>query len=292
MMDTIWRYMNENDFLVNVFETLLLVIIVMLTVRLINRIIYSTIDHENDDTKYYTTRKRVYYFFILIFIIVCLVIWSDATTSLPTYFGLVSAGVAIALKDLFADIAGWLFIITRKPFEVSDRIAINQQKGDVIDIRMFQFSLMEISSYENGEQSTGLIVIIPNHYIFTHVLINYNKGFKYIWNEIKVLITFESDWEKAKKIIKDISDQYSLHLTDEASKMVQQARKNYMIHYNNLTPIVYTDVKESGVQLTMRYLCEPRQRRNTVNDIWEIILRAFKSEPDIELAYPTRRSIV
>ncbi|MBF8983848.1 mechanosensitive ion channel [Lutibacter sp. B2] len=285
-MDSIWTYISGNNLVIKTFWTFLALMVIMLIIRVMNRILYATI---NDHTTYYLVRKRVYYFFSSLFVIFCIFIWSNSITSLTTYLGLVSAGIAIALKSLFSNIAAWVFIIIRKPFKVSDRISINNQKGDVIDIRMFQFSLMEVSSFENGEQSTGRIVIIPNHYIFSHALINYNKGFKYLWNEIKVLITFESDWEKAKKILMDISNRHSLHLSDEASKMVDKAKKSYMIHYNNLTPIVYTDVKDSGVQLTIRYLCLPRQMRNTVNDIWEDILRIFGDEGDIHLAYSTIR---
>ncbi|WP_099187520.1 mechanosensitive ion channel family protein [Tepidibacter mesophilus] len=285
-MNSIFTYINGNDLVIKVFWTFIALIAIMLSIKIINHIIYTNIDDKN---KYYLVRKRVYYFFSSSFVIVCIFLWSNTTTSLTTYLGLVSAGIAIALKNLFSNIAAWVFIIIKKPFKVSDRISINNQKGDVIDIRMFQFSLMEVSSFENGEQSTGCIAIIPNHYIFSHSLINYNKGFKYIWSEIKVLITFESDWEKAKMILTDISNKHSLHLSDEAARSVDEAKKNYMIHYNNLTPIVYTDVKESGIQLTMRYLCPPRQMRNTVNDIWEDILRVFRDEEDIQLAYPTTR---
>ncbi|MEJ8553143.1 mechanosensitive ion channel family protein [Tepidibacter sp. Z1-5] len=285
-MNSIFTYINGNDLVIKVFWTFIAFIAIMLSIKIINHIIYTNID---DNNKYYLVRKRVYYFFSSIFVIVCIFLWSNSATSLTTYLGLVSAGIAIALKNLFSNIAAWVFIIIKKPFKVSDRISINNQKGDVIDIRMFQFSLMEVSSFENGEQSTGRIAIIPNHYIFSHSLINYNKGFKYIWSEIKVLITFESDWEKAKTILTDVSNKHSLHLSDEASRSVDEAKKDYMIHYNNLTPIVYTDVKESGIQLTMRYLCPPRQMRNTVNDIWEDILRIFRDEENIQLAYPTTR---
>jgi len=285
-MDRILSYIDGNYLVMKLFMTFLALVFIMLIIRVINSIIYATI---NENNKYYVVRKRVYYLFSSVFIIICIFLWSDSINSLTTYLGLATAGVAIALKDVFANIAAWVFIIIRKPFIVSDRVSINGQNGDVIDIRMFQFSLMEISSIEDGEQSTGRIIVIPNHFVFIHALINYHNGFKYIWNEIKVLVTFESNWEKAKNIITDIINRHSLHLSDEASKMVDQAKKRYMIHYNNLTPIVYTDVKDSGVQLTMRYLCLPRQRRNSVNDIWEEILRAFDAEEDIHLAYPTRR---
>ncbi|MCT4596190.1 MAG: mechanosensitive ion channel family protein [Anaeromicrobium sp.] len=285
-MQVAWTYINENHLLYKGGWTLIGLIVTLLLIRVINRVLYSIMEHNN---KYYVAKKRVYYFFSSVFVIFSVFLWLDSMDSLTTYFGLVSAGIAIALKDLFANIVAWLFIILRKPFEVSDRILINNQQGDVIDIRMFQFTLMEISSYEDGEQSTGRIINVPNYYIFVNSLINYNKGFKYIWNEIKVLITFESDWQKAKDILTNIINNHSLHLSEEASKMIQHAQKTYLIHYNKLTPIVYMDVKESGIQLTIRYLCIPRQRRTTVNDIWQDILQRFDKEENIKLAYPTIR---
>ena len=62
-----------------------------------------------------------------------------------------------------------------------------------------------------------------------------------------------------------------------------------MIQYDTLTSTVYTSVKDSGILLTIRYLCEPRQRRDSTQSIWESILHAFEKQADIDLAYPTQR---
>jgi small-conductance mechanosensitive channel len=132
---------------------------------------------------------------------------------------------------------------------------------------------------------------VPNHFVFSYPLVNYTKGFEYIWNEIKVLITFESDWELAKKLLTEIVNKDSKHLIKEAKGQVREAAKKYMIHYDKLTPIVYTDVKTSGVQLTLRYLCSPKQRRGTVNMMWEDILKMLDENTTIDLAYDTRRVI-
>ncbi len=168
---------------------------------------------------------------------------------------------------------------------------IGTQKGDVIDKRLFQFTLMEVSSYEEGEQSTGRIVDIPNGFVFIHPTINYTKGFEYIWNEIRILLTFESDWKKAKKLLFNIANKDTEITTERVSKQIKDASKKYMIHYNILTPIVYTDVKDSGIQLTVRYLCEPKQRRTTSNKVWEDALVMIEENEDINLAYPTKRVI-
>lgn len=133
--------------------------------------------------------------------IVIIELWSGSFVSFSTYFGLLSAGLAIALKDLVINIAAWGFIPARWPFEVGDRIEIGQISGDVIDQRIFQFTLMEIGNWVKGDQSTGRIIHIPNQQVFTMPLANYNKGFQYIWNELNIVVTFESNWEKAKKLL-------------------------------------------------------------------------------------------
>ena len=121
------------------------------------------------------------------------------------------------------------------------------------------------------------------------MLINYSKGFEYIWNEIPVRITFESDWKKGKAILQEIADRHTAHLSEEAKDRVRRAARRYMIVYSALTPTVYTRVETYGVLLTIRYLCEPRSRRSSEAAIWEDILQAFSEHADVEFAYPTQR---
>jgi small-conductance mechanosensitive channel len=133
------------------------------------------------------------------------------------------------------------------------------------------------------------VIHIPNGKIFTDVMANYSQGFEYIWNEIPVLVTFESDWRKAKQLLDGIAQQHGTSLSDSAAQKLREAAKRVMIFYNKLTPMVYTTVKDCGVMLTIRYLCEPRKRRGSEQDIWEEILDAFAAHDDIDFAYPTQR---
>jgi small-conductance mechanosensitive channel len=216
-------------------------------------------------------------------------VWLPAFEQFGAFLGLMTAGLAIALKDPLTNIAGWLFIVFRKPFAVGERIQIGEHAGDVIDIRLFQFTLLEINNWVEADQSTGRMIHLPNGKVFTESQANYSTGFEYIWNEIAVLITFESNWAKTKSILNEIVTKHAEHLSGTAEKEIFEASKNYMIYYKNLTPIVYTKVKDSGVQLTMRYLCNPRKRRGSENEIWEEVLIQFEKHNDIELAYPTTR---
>ena len=216
-------------------------------------------------------------------------VWIHAFDSLATFLGLASAGLAVAMHDSIANVAGWVFILWRKPFKPGDRIQVGGIKGDVIDLRLFQFSVIEVGNWVDADQSTGRIVHIPNSQILREPVSNYETGFQYIWHEIPVLITFESDWRKAKDLLGTIASEKAEHLSEGAKEQIRRAAMRYLIFFKNLTPIVYTTVKESGVMLTLRYIVKPRERRNSEDAIWEAILDAFGQHEDISLAYPTTR---
>ncbi len=240
--------------------------------------------------------KRAYYyhrFISYIFTLLILLsigrIWIRGIDSLMTFLGLASAGLAIAMHDTIANIAGWFFIIWRKPFKLGDRIQIGDTAGDVIDIRLFQFSMIEIGNWVDADQSTGRIVHVPNSKVLRETLANYQIGFEFLWHEIPVLITFESNWKKAKGILSEIASNKAEHLSKTAEQEIRRAAEKYLIFYEKLTPIVYTTVKDSGVLLTVRYIVAPRQRRIIEQEMWESTLDEFEKAGDIELAYPTTR---
>ncbi len=265
-------------------------ILILVVLGLIRFAILKIVWRFTEDPKSrYTWRRSVS--FIIGFLTVILIgsVWIQAIGQFGAFLGLLTAGLAIALKDMLTNIAGWIFILTRKPFALGDRIQIGDHAGDVIDLRLFQFTLLEIGDWVEADQSTGRIIHIPNGAVFTQPQANYSSGFQFIWNEIGVLVTFESNWTKAKDMLQHIVSDHARDLSADAEKKIIEASKKYMIFYQYLTPIVYTSVKESGILLTMRYVCDPRKRRTTEHEIWEDVLAAFAKNKDIEFAYPTQR---
>jgi small-conductance mechanosensitive channel len=148
---------------------------------------------------------------------------------------------------------------------------------------------MEIGNWVGSDQSTGRMIHIPNSRVFTEAVANYTASFPFLWNELAVLVTFESDWRKAKGILQGIADEEAMETSREAEQMLGETSRRFLIHYRKLTPVIYTSVQDSGVLLTLRYLSKPRARRGTAQAIWEKILDAFQLEPSIDFAYPTQR---
>lgn len=267
------------------FYTILAVVVFWL----IHRISLMVLLRDREVQVQYRIRKSVAYITYPLAFLVVGRIWFAGFQAVSTYLGLLSAGLAIALQTPLVNLAGWAFILWRQPLKVGDRVQLGENRGDVIDQRIFMFSLMEIGNWVDSDQSTGRVIHIPNGKIFNEVLANYSQGFQYIWNEIPVLVTFESDWRKAKQVLNEIAQQHGASLSDSAASRLREAAKKFMIFYKKLTPVVYTTVKDCGVMLTIRYLCDPRKRRGSEEELWENILDAFAVHDDIDFAYPTQR---
>jgi len=266
--------------------TLILGLVLVLLRRAVLRIVDKRV--EDPALRYRWSKASAYTAFVFGLLVVVQV-WFTAIRSVGTFLGLLSAGLAIALKDLVADLAGWVFILWRRPFDLGDRIQLGDHAGDVVDTRIFAFTILEIGNWVEADQSTGRMIHLPNASVFTLPLANYTAGFPYLWNELPVLVTFESDWRKAKTLLERVALEETESVSHEAERALKQTTKRFLIHYRKLTPAVYTSVRDSGVQLTIRYLCRPRERRGTAQTLWERILVCFAEHSDIDFAYPTQR---
>ena len=218
-------------------------------------------------------------------------IWVDGLSQVGTFLGLVSAGVAIALKDLLVDIAGWMILITKPPFEVGDRIQIGPHSGDVVDVSVLHFHLLEIGNWVDSDQSTGRVIQIPNAKILTDPIANYTSEFPFLWHEVPVVITFESDWRRAKTLLMEMVSKASVETSRRAAEFLRKRPSRMLISYGTVTSTVYTSVLDHGICLSMRFLTDPRRRRAFDQSLWEGVLDIVSNEPDIELAYPTQRIV-
>ncbi len=286
ILNKVFVALNNSPILSKSFKSVIIIFLFWILIKIVHKIINKSA--LESVTKFRWKKISTYAIVLIMFFLVGR-IWYKGVQALATFFGLFSAGLAIALKEIIANIAGWLFIFLKKPFEVADRIQIGEFAGDVIDQDLFQFTILEIGNWVDADQTTGRIIHIPNGKIFTLNLVNYTQGFNYIWNEIPVLITFESNWKKAKDILNKIVNSFPDKISKSVQEQIRKASEKFLLDNIDLSPKVFTNVKDSGVLLTIRYLCEPGKRRKTAQDIWERILDEFAKTDDIDLAYPTQR---
>ncbi len=270
-------------------QSAVVVLVLVLLRWLVLRIIHRRIQ---DPEVWYRARKIATYTVTLITVFFLLRIWLIQFENFATFLGLLSAGVAIALSDVLKNLAGWAYILARRPFRTGDRIQIGDHSGDVIDVRVFRFSILEIGNWVHADQSTGRIIHIPNGLVFTTPVANFTEGFSFIWHEIPLLITFESDWKRAESVFARILTEVAPGISGKAAERIKATAREYRIKYTHLTPTVYVTVQDSGVLLTGRVLVSARQRRGVDQDIWKKLLDVIAADPAIDLAYPTVRTVL
>lgn len=245
-----------------------------------------------DEKAAFHWRRLITYLLTAVGAILLIRVWVTKFGNIGTFLGLLTAGLAVALGDLLKDLAGWAFILARRPYQIGDRIEMGGHMGDVIDIRLFLTYILECGEWVDADQSTGRIVMLPNGMVFQTPVANFTRGFDHIWDEIPVLVTFESDWRLAKTLLNEIGREHAAPLARDAQQQLQETARDHALFFRNLTPIVYTSVHDCGVMLTLRYLTPARQRRSSQERIWEAILDAFAAQDGIDFAYPTRRTFI
>lgn len=270
------------------------IIVSVVLIIFVGRLISATAGkYVQDQKKMHTIRKWTRYI-TTSFAIAWLLLLYNSHMQQDTPFtlfliGIFLAGVAISMRDVFSNVVGWMIIISGKGYKAGDRIKIGNVSGDVIDIGVLRTIIAEIGNWVEADQSTGRLISIPNSMVLNNEVFNYTQGFDLIWNETKTLITFESDWKEAETILQEIADIDFLEKKEELKKRLKNARKQFMLQYNYISPKVYIDIKDSGVELTLRYMVRARRRRTLEDMISREILSRFAQEERIDFAYPTMR---
>lgn len=224
----------------------------------------------------YTQKLRLIIFMLKLFVFILL--WAKYLKSFIPIISFISAGFTFALRDVISNLFAGLYIKVLKPFNIEDRIEINNYKGDVVNINSMSFELLEVDNSNFMGESTGVITHVPNSTIFNYPLRNYDKAFKYIWNEIEVHIPLDFSIEKVRKTLYRIVSKNDIidKVPEIVKKDIKDISTDYMIHYSAYTPIVYCKVVDDYVVYTLRYLVDPRKAKYVYSSIWKHILLAHQ----------------
>ncbi|MFA7085849.1 MAG: mechanosensitive ion channel domain-containing protein [Aliarcobacter sp.] len=270
------------------------IIVIMLIVSFLVKLTLKRYFSQNEN--YYMVNKIIN--FTLAFLVLMLLLFSyiDNVSYLVTILGFASAGIAIALKDWFMSIFGWLVIVTSGFIQVGDRIRVTKGEvetvGDVLDISLFKITIKEdvtLVSYMKNRRA-GRIFFVPNNYIFSELISNYSHSeLKTVWDGIDITLTFDSNFKKAQKIIRDILKHYSKGYSDITRKQLSKMRNKYQLRATGVEPRVFTLLEPYGMVISGWYLTNSFAALVLRSTICAEILEALMKEDDIHIAYPTQQ---
>jgi hypothetical protein len=104
--------------------------------------------------------------FLTVFAITVVIVFVLASDlrSVATYFGLLSAGLLLALENVILATLGSLLLVGKRGIRIGDRVQVSGVTGDVIDMGLLQFQLKEFD-IENGRY-TGHVATFSNSLVF------------------------------------------------------------------------------------------------------------------------------
>lgn len=267
------------DFQQKLVYSVVLVLLVQLILKILNRLLQKI----RDSVARYELNKVGTGLIIFTAMLALGRVWFQWFESLIVFTAVIIGAILIALKEVLFDLAGWVHLVWWRPFEAGDWIVLGEVTGEVVEIKPLQFILLETGGWEEGRLRSGRIIHVPNGKIFREQLINYSKGYNHVWNEFKVQLTSDSNWEKAKEILRRVVNRYTEPINWNDCQIRQVAQK-CTVFVNKMAPEIYTQVVDGRIVLTTRFLCEPDKRRITLHAIWEELLNEFKQAADLQFA--------
>lgn len=275
----------EDPLLKKVFYSALLLTVLIVLFKLV---LQTLIDRTVKDSRsLYSARKANNIILYVVALGAIINIWVEETETLLVSFGLVAAGVAIALQDFIKNFAGGLSIIANSLFRVGDRVEMDGKKGDVVDIGILYTTLAEVDEWVWGDSPTGRLSMVPNGVVLTDTVNNYTKDNTFLWDEIMIPLTYDSDWRGAREKVLALVLENTKDTSELARTQLSKAEGKYFFPAWALEPSVFVRLTDNWMQLEARFVTEVRERRRTKSALTDRIVSLLAEMEDVHLASET-----
>ena len=285
----------KRDIQKEVERTIMIGAVILFFLILLFFIKYLVRRYMSDNERFYTINKALNISFVTVLIFTLLLAYIENVSYLVTILGFASAGIAIAMKDWFMSLMGWVTIVMGGAIHVGDRVKFQrggiEYIGDIVDISMLRMTMHEdvtLTAYMHNRRA-GRVIFIPNNFIFTDMIANYSHaGLKTVWDGIDFMITFDSDIQKAASIAKEVTKKYSKGYTDITRKQLNKLRSQYHMKNTNVEPRILTFIEPYGMKISAWYLTNSYATLTLRSTISAEIIKRVQEEESITLAFPTQ----
>ncbi|HTD81305.1 MAG TPA: mechanosensitive ion channel family protein [Thermoplasmata archaeon] len=207
--------------------------------------------------------------------------------------GAVVFGVLLfILQEPLLNFVGWAILITRRVYKLGDRIEVNNTKGYVVAISTMNTTVREFGGWMSRDTFTGRYATIPNKSVMTSAVFNYTKDTPYIWTEILVSITYESNLRRAEDIILEAANEIVGDLMRDNKESVREKYEfRDLATYVIEEPTVRWRMKDSWVELGVVFFCPAYRKGYYESEVTKRILEKISDEPNVQIAYPHNVSV-
>ena len=271
ILNIVEPYLDTIYFLIVV---ILVFIIFSVFLKIIKNILLKKVTRKKQISNVVTFLSLLKFIFAFLLIIVIILVYYGSWGDIGFVAGLLTVALGMALQKPITGVFAWLIIISRKQFSIGDRVIISNIKGDIINISLTHIHLEEVGGTIEGEEKSNRTVILPTSIIFEKEVINYNEKDDIILDEVTVAITYESNLEKAEKIM------------NESVKKIMTTHWKFFMKKKLIGSHIRLRTKDSGIDVTVRYHTLATKRNAIATDIIREILKEIRKTDDVEIAYP------
>jgi len=273
---------------VGIILKLLSSLLVLLLTMVANHVLRSVLKARvKDPTQVHTLNMLVRNSIFLVGSAVILLIWLGAGSDLTVAMGILGAGIAFASQEVIGSFAGYVNIVTGNLFRIGDRVRIGHVTGDVLDVSILRTTVMEIGEWVQADQYTGRLVTVANRVVFSDPVFNYTQHWPYLWDEITIPITYNSDWRRAGELMVEHGREYTAHLQAQAQAQLRSLGNTYPVREATVEPTLYLVMTDNWIEMTLRYVVEAQARRQVKAQLHRELLQHFESEAEITVASAT-----
>jgi len=282
-----------KSFLIRLGVLVLIIAVVLAVGAVWRRAIFRYIEETRRRYQFLLIRR------IVIWIVVGAIIAFSFVTELgsaATFVGLLTAGVAVAMQNVILSVAGYFFLIGKYGIRVGDRIQIGGVTGEVVDIGIVRFHLLELGSGGTDAQPSGRVVAFSNSIVFqpTSGVFKQIPGTSFVWHEISLTFSPEGNY----RIIQDrITEAVDTALKDHHEEMDRQMRQMEQtldsISSIELKPRTTLHTTASGIEITVRFPVGLQNAAEIDDRVMHEIYAAIDQEPKLKLVesgMPTLRT--
>ena len=240
----------------------------------------------------YKVRKFVIFSGYLSILLFLAILFEDRLGRLSFAFGVVGAGVAVALQDVLASIAGAFSIGFSRLYAIGDRVQIGDTRGDVIDIGLLRTTLMETGNWVSKDLYNGRIVRIPNSTVLNGSVFKYSHGFRFLWDEIKVPLTTTSDCKLAKEMLLRVAKEAIGEYLLEAQTSWKAISDNYRSANPPLEPMVTLVINNGSLEFTVSYVVDYTKRTAMQDQLFmKIVEEIADGKGRLQWAFPVSTAV-
>ncbi|MFD1928253.1 mechanosensitive ion channel family protein [Sporosarcina siberiensis] len=279
LAESLQSTLNTPDAYLNKIALTVVIIILSLSIYIfIKKLITRTI---NDFMKKLQLKNVAKNTMVTLTIVAVLFIWVQAINVLILLALLFGVIAVFMVRGLTNNLVGYFVIRYRQYFQIGHRIEINGIIGDVVDINLINFKLLEVRHGLSSDASTGRVIKLPNSIVFNESIEMIGITNSFIWHELKYTLSFDSDWQAAEKIMVDAGNTYF-----EETVVPELKEKNNLMSNESMNskPVFSIDTNTEGIVVVLRYMVNYNHATKVKTAFQRKILPQFNDNLQINYA--------